>query len=229
MALPGKGFLAIWNDVLPAEEAEWLRWHTREHMPERVGVPGFLGGRRYLDPSPRQQRYFTLYLGEALSTFNGAPYVERLNTPTPWTSRMSPHFRNFVRGACETVASTGLGVGGAITTVRLRRQSGHGVIDPKTAAGLVAKLIARDGILAAHIGLADASVTGVPTRERALRGATEEPVFDGVVLVEGTGRTDLASHLDAIRHAIADAELGVTPAESAIYDLSLSLAKSDLV
>ena len=52
MPLPGQGFLAIWDDVVAAGEAEWLRWHTREHMPERIGVPGFLGGRRYLDAAP---------------------------------------------------------------------------------------------------------------------------------------------------------------------------------
>ena len=81
MPLPGQGFLAIWNDATAEHEAEWLRWHTREHMPERVGVPGFLGGRRFIDPSSAHHRFFTLYLGESLSTFNSQPYLERLNNP----------------------------------------------------------------------------------------------------------------------------------------------------
>ena len=60
MALPGHGFLAIWNDVAPVAEPEWLNWHTVEHIPERVGVTGFLGGRRYVDPALGHHRYFTL-------------------------------------------------------------------------------------------------------------------------------------------------------------------------
>ena len=226
MPLPGQGFLAIWNDVVASGEAEWLRWHTREHMPERVGVPGFLGGRRYLDAASAHHRYFTLYLGEALTTFNGAPYLERLNNPTPWTRATAPLFRNFVRGACQVVASAGAGTGGAIATVRLL--PGDRPSDAAAAATLVDRLVAIDGIVGAHIGMADAAVTSVPTREREARGAVAEPVFHGVILVEGLSRGDLSRLMPAIDEAIRISGLGAVPAETAIYDLALSLTKPDL-
>ena len=41
--------LVIWHDLLPEAKIEWEQWHTHEHMPERVGIPGFLGGRRYMN------------------------------------------------------------------------------------------------------------------------------------------------------------------------------------
>ena len=47
MPLLGRGVLAIWHTITPEGEAEYWRWHDREHIPERVGVPGFLRGRRY--------------------------------------------------------------------------------------------------------------------------------------------------------------------------------------
>ena len=225
MALPGDGFLAIWNDVAPPAEAEWLDWHTREHIPERVGVPGFLGGRRYVDEKLAQHKYFTLYLGQNLATFASPPYVERLNNPTPWTAKLAPQFRNFVRGACHRVTSAGLGTGGALLTVRV---GVDGTTRPsvESAGVLLRQLASGSGVIVAHLGLADASVTSVPTRERALRGATAEPIFEGVVLVEGLSRRELAAAKPEVVAAIARAGLGLTPAETAIYDLSFALDKS---
>src|SRR5688500_9222934 len=102
MTLRGVAFLAMWHDVAPAGEREYNDWHTREHMPERVGIPGFLVGRRYVDWTLDTYRYFTIYEGETLATFNSQPYLARLNAPTPWTNRMQPYFRNMIRAACTT-------------------------------------------------------------------------------------------------------------------------------
>lgn len=228
MGLPGQGFLAIWNDVVASDEDEWLRWHTREHMPERVGVPGFLGGRRYIDPSSAFHRYFTLYLGEALTTFNSPPYLERLNNPTPWTRKTGPYFRNFLRGACRAVASSGGGVGGAIATLRLLPEGEGKPVSETAAKTLVDEIVRLDAIIGAHIGLADAAVTSVPTRERAARGATTEPVFHGVVMVEGFNRVDLSRSMPTLADAIRSSGIGLVPAETGIYDLSISLVKADL-
>ena len=41
------GILAIWHDVEAAVGGDYERWYFREHLPERLGVPGFLAGRRY--------------------------------------------------------------------------------------------------------------------------------------------------------------------------------------
>ena len=60
MALFGRGVLAIWNDITDAAETEFVRWHVREHIPERVGLPGFLRGRRYIAHDGRP-KYFNFY------------------------------------------------------------------------------------------------------------------------------------------------------------------------
>jgi len=36
----------MWWDIPPEVRAEWEHWHTTEHMPERLGIPGFLRGLR---------------------------------------------------------------------------------------------------------------------------------------------------------------------------------------
>jgi len=48
MSLSGSGVIAIWNDITEEGRANFYEWHDREHIPERVGIPGFLRGRRYI-------------------------------------------------------------------------------------------------------------------------------------------------------------------------------------
>ena len=46
MALAGKGAIIIWNDITPEGRDEFYDWHLHEHIPERLGVPGFRRGSR---------------------------------------------------------------------------------------------------------------------------------------------------------------------------------------
>ena len=225
MPLPGSGFLAIWNDVAPEAEADWLDWHTREHMPERVAVPGFLGGRRYADWSRDHHKLFTLYLGETAGTFSSPPYLERLNNPTPWTTRLSPHFRNFLRGACHCAGSVGGALGGAILTVRVGIAD-RAKLDGPHATGLLHALLDGRGLLAAHLGVQDAGVTGVQTKEKALRGDKPVVDFEGVVLIEGETRRELMAAEAKILARIASSGLGLTPQVAGLYDLAISLGKT---
>jgi hypothetical protein len=45
MSLLGRAVVAIWNDIVPEERANFIDWHNREHIPERVAIEGFLRGR----------------------------------------------------------------------------------------------------------------------------------------------------------------------------------------
>src|SRR5207253_550802 len=92
---------------------EFERWHSKEHMPERVSIPGFLRGSRWRSATGAGS-YFVLYETHDASTLRSAPYMERLNDPTPWSTRMFPRFRNMVRSICTVRASVGRGVGRAI-------------------------------------------------------------------------------------------------------------------
>jgi hypothetical protein len=185
MALLGNGILAIWNDIAPGGEAEFNHWHTREHVPERVGVPGFLRGRRYVAVSGTP-RYFTLYETEAVDTLAGPAYLARLNDPTPWTQRVLPLFRNTNRTACRVTLTLGRGVGGALATLRLGPTPGH---EEALRAGLTTTtlplLLDRPGLVGVHLCEADVATTRVRTEERALRGQEDE-VARWVILAEGT-------------------------------------------
>ena len=48
MSLLGRALLAFSHDVTPGSEPDWTEWHDREHIPERLSIPGFLRLRRYV-------------------------------------------------------------------------------------------------------------------------------------------------------------------------------------
>ncbi|MGH7911877.1 MAG: hypothetical protein ACREOV_09155 [Candidatus Dormibacteraceae bacterium] len=114
--LLGGGALAIWNGIDESDEVEFNAWHTQQHLPERVSIPGFLRGRRYVNASgvgPTDGgRYFTLYEVRELETLASPPYLRRLDRPTPWTARMVSRFRNSRRTAYRVATSRGSGAGG---------------------------------------------------------------------------------------------------------------------
>src|ERR1700759_4830853 len=114
MALKGRAFLAIWHDIAAEAEADYGAWHTRQHMPERLGVPGFLAGRRAVDWSLDHQRWITLYETRTLEVLTSEPSRARLTEPSHWSMRTQPTFRNFARSARALAASTAPGIGGAL-------------------------------------------------------------------------------------------------------------------
>jgi hypothetical protein len=111
----GKAAIVMWWDVAPEMRAEWEDWHTNEHMPERLAIPGFLRGTRW----NAGNSYFVLYEVENAAVLTGAAYLERLNNPTPWSRKMMPHHRNMVRSLCVVRDGYGGGIPTVMATARL--------------------------------------------------------------------------------------------------------------
>ena len=171
----GKAAVAMWWDIAPEVQAEWEDWHTREHMPERLSIPGFLRGSRWASGTS----YFVLYELDKAETLTGPAYLERLNNPTPWSRRMMPHHRNMVRSLCEVRESFGRGVAGMLATIQERVELGA--------------LRKVKGISAAHL-LQARPTAGVPqTAEQKIRGGDREAKW--VALVAGYDADALAQAL----------------------------------
>src|SRR5215207_8625484 len=214
----------MWHDIAAAGETDYNDWHTREHMPERVGIPGFLIGRRYVDWNLTKYRYFTMYEGHTLATFNSAPYLERLNAPTAWTNRIQPHFRNMVRAACATVVSTGHGIGGALLTARIDFTDHGSAAFVAACSTTAAQIGGQHGVTGVHVGVADPSITSARTAETQLRKDVAESVYDGVLLVEGIGRRELDAARGCVENLLTP-QVGVARSDVAIYDLAFLLTQ----
>lgn len=194
MALIGQGALVIWHGITSEGDLEMIRWHDREHVAERVGIPGFLRGRRY-DRPDRRLEYLDLYETQTVETVRSAPYILRLNFPTPWTQRVLPHFRNTVRLGCRVVETAGRGQGGGLVTVRVRPARGRDAdLERWLRETVPAALLDETGVIGVHLLRTVAETTRVKTAEGKLKGgevaAAEEP-WPWVLLIE-TGGIDFA-------------------------------------
>lgn len=117
--MSGKGVLAIWNDCAKGEETNYENWYQNEHLPERLGVPGFIRGRRYenLVDSPK---FFTWYEVAFPDTLTSEYYMERLSNPTPWTRDiMSNAFVNASRTVCDRHIISGDVFGSTALTIQI--------------------------------------------------------------------------------------------------------------
>jgi hypothetical protein len=206
MSLKGSAFLALWNDIEAAREAEYNLWHTREHVPERVGVPGILSGRRYVARDAERHRYFTLYELEADSVLSSAAYKKVVDNPTPWSRSMRPSFRNFLRYPCKTLISLGQGMGGALAALRCSTA-------PPRAA--IERLFDLETVTALHLGAADLS------QPFPLQAGPVEQGPRHVLMVEANDRAALAASLPTIRAAIGTAD-------AQVYDLAYAITRDDL-
>jgi hypothetical protein len=158
------GILAIWNDVNPGREADFDRWFQTEHLVERLGVPGFLYGRRH-EAISGPSRYFNLYVVEGPEVLTSKPYLERLDTPTPMTRFiMSEVFINMNRTVCRRVARRGGFRGSYAVTVRFNEAA-----DEAALTDLMDDLVTDPAIASAELWAA-AEAGGPVSMEEKLRG-----------------------------------------------------------
>ncbi|WP_425049830.1 hypothetical protein [Psychromarinibacter sp. S121] len=228
MTLPGNAFLAMWHDIEPSAQTEYMEWHTREHMPERLSVPGFLVGKRLIDHALEKYRYGTVYTAENLDVFRSPAYLERLNNPTEWSGKVQPSFRNFLRVACERLASAGTGDGGAMATIRLTLAEGQDDVLTAGANGLCKALLNVTGAACVHVGAARNEVSDIRTRETDMRPGMAEQGFDVVVLIEGSGKPELEASVAAFEKVIADSGLGLSDPQTIVYNLAYELSSADM-
>jgi hypothetical protein len=86
MALLGSAAMLLWYDIIPEEIAEHDYWHTRQHFPERVGIPGFIRAQRWVTSS-QGSRYFVVYEVTDIDVLSSAPYLERSGSTTQHPGR----------------------------------------------------------------------------------------------------------------------------------------------
>ncbi|MFO1312440.1 MAG: hypothetical protein U1F41_10305 [Burkholderiales bacterium] len=182
MTVAGAAAMLLWYDIVPEQVAEHDEWHTREHFPERVAIPGFLRAQRWVAQGATSPRYFVSYEVRDTGVLTSAAYRERLDHPSEWTRRIMPHFRGMARGFCALDARIGDVQGAEVLTVRCAPASGR--------REALAERLRRDTLPAisrlrgfANALVYVATVKPPMTVEQGLRGRDAE--VDTVVIVTG--------------------------------------------
>jgi hypothetical protein len=165
--LPGSslGILAIFNNAAPGREAEFEEWFQHEHLAERIAVPGFLLGRRY-EAISGQPRYFNFYLTRSPDVLKSAPYLARLDDPTPMTrTTMSEVFKDMIRTVCRRTFRAGAIRGAAAVAVRFGERP-----DERSLQARIATLMQDKAVACGEVWSAASPSEFPVSEEERLRG-----------------------------------------------------------
>ena len=221
MSLLGKAAMVLQFDIAPGAIAEHDDWHTHEHFPERLSIPGFLRGSRWVALSG-QPRYFVMYEVEKLAVLASGPYLERLNHPTPWTAKMMTHYRGMIRGFCGITAAFGLGTGQTSLVLRFKpAPGGETALREWFAAEALPALPSKPGLASAV--LLEAALKPPATNEQRIRGA--DATLDWVLVVTGYGTDKVASLFEHELGVSALERHGATAVAAAVYRMEYSLTR----
>jgi hypothetical protein len=212
MGLRGKGMLITFTEVRPRDEADFNEWYNREHIDERVNLPGFRRARRYVgvraDP-----KYFATYECSKVSDLADPGYLKLLANQTPWSQRVMRRFTKFQRLTLRIRADLTHGVGGALTCVQF-------VPNPNQARALAAWLkqtalpaaIAMPGMVGACAAENDLEVANAPARAQGL-DYPQASAVTWVALLEGgdPAATAAAAKAQFTRAALAPFGVAAKP------------------
>lgn len=185
MALFGKGMLITLTEVKVRDERDFNEWYNREHIDERVNLPGFHRARRYvaLRGSPK---YLATYECDSVNDLATPDYLALLANQTPWSQAVMAKFTHFQRLTLRLQIDLTHGVGGAITAIRF-------VPDPARRRALLEWLrdialpraIKRPGMLGAAAGENDLEIANAPMQQKSMDHPRADEV-EWTILLEGS-------------------------------------------
>jgi hypothetical protein len=220
MPMAGKGMLLTSMNIDAANEAEFNRWYDREHLEERVAIPGFLEARRYV-AHEGNPKYLSLYSTETFDVLDSPAYRTALANQTAWSKTNIARFQNMIRAVARITISRGTGRGAALGIVRLRPPTGGG---DKLRAALQEQLdpASLDGIISMHLIESDPALSKPITDNPA---AADPGAGDWFVLIDATDVGAVPAASARLTNNAAFKPLLIT---SGVYKLMWDIAKSDI-
>jgi hypothetical protein len=221
MPLAGKGMLLTSMDIDPSDEADFNRWYDREHLEERVAIPGFLEARRYVAHEGRP-KYLCLYSTATFDVLDSPAYRAALANPTDWSTRTMALFRNMIRAVARITISRGRGRGAALGIIRLRPAAGG---EDRLRATLREDLdpATSDRIISTHLIESDPALSRPSTNDPSV---SHPGAGDWFALIDGTDVNAVSEFLASRRGNSAAIKSAMI--SSGIYNLMWDLAKSDI-
>jgi hypothetical protein len=189
------GILAVLNDLAAGcDLAGYEDWYQRDHLPDRLGVPGFRHARRYRRVEGAGQAYFTFYETESAAVLRSDAYRARLAAPTAGTVDMMRHFRAMCRSICAVAADEGAGIGGVVAVIGM-----EAALVVPGARGVLAGLLGHGAVSRARLWVAAPDVETNP--EAGLRPG-QDARLGTILVVEGTEAAVLRNAAETAAEAL---------------------------
>lgn len=194
-----RAVLAIWNDCKAGREPVYEAWYREEHLIERLSVPGFQVGRRYI-ALDAGHRYLTSYEVANAGVLQSSEYLARLDTPTARTRDiMLDGFENMSRTVCNRALSKGPIRGAIVVTAAWSDRSDQ--------SDRFDDLSAQEAVLHAELWFAVDQKHGQPAAEETLRGKDKSISY--CLVLEFSSERDARKSLGDLRQAAPEAEVGL--------------------
>ena len=219
-------FLTLWNSIgNTALQQEYETWHTFEHVPERVGLPGFIEARRYRSMAKPENPpdYFTCYWLNTLQALNSQEYSELFACPTPWSARMRVELRNFFRLPCTLGGTYGQSMASQLATVHFQ---GEANAFAEQVSRELAQRVDTGDLVCAHWGSV-AQTAAIPLANRASAPAVASTGSDFVVMLQGLDAGLLREQTDQLLHALLPVAVPASAPE--FFELLSQVRQSELV
>jgi hypothetical protein len=211
-------------DIVPEAILEHDDWHTREHLPERLSIPGFIRGTRWVALCG-PPRYFVMYEVSQLDTLTSGAYLHRLNNPTPWTSKMMAYYRGMSRGFCSVTGSFGFGIGHVGLLIRFNPEKEAATSMRKwLRQDVLPALSSRPGVGSGH--LLEGALTPPMTNEQRIRGVDSGVAW--AILVTGYSQEALTELKHADLGRLHLEQHGATGVVDATYRMDYSVSRDEI-
>jgi len=189
MSLLGSAVLVNWGGIIPDKEEDYNQWHSKEHMPERISLPGFIRGYRAMgiEGTKLNHKYFMMYEAKNKEAFVSKEYLDRLNNPTKWTKEILSNYISPSRTICSVISSKSIGSGNFILTVRFLHEQFNKNHDLEQLKVFISKVTEFKNITGMHFLIGDNSFGQMNTEEKKYRSSQGkgDQIISQAIILEG--------------------------------------------
>ena len=221
MSLYGKGMLITFSETPPEVEENFNEWYNREHIDERVWMPGFHRARRYVDANSNADiKYFATYETDKVEDLADPEYMELLKDQSDWSKKVMSTFTKFDRITANVTIDLSHGFGGACLAARFF--PGIGIMSKlrdNLAGNLLPNIVSTPGIIGAVLVENNLSVVNEGRRAQGME-IPENETPEWIILIEAQDNKVLSRHANKLIEAgLSEFELEPSDINIGVYNL----------
>lgn len=200
MRLFGDGMMITFTQVAADLEDEFNEWYNREHLDERIDLPGFRRARRY-EAIDAEIKYMSTYECEVATDIGSPTYLDVLSRPSGWSKKIMPQFTKWHRMVGRVVADASHGMGAFLVLARFHPDPGRAeAAEAWLTGGILDDISARPQLTGACAIAVDLELDGRMTRAFG-QAPDPDQIPEWGILIEGTD-PDVVHN--AARNALGD-------------------------
>jgi hypothetical protein len=194
------GCMLIWNNIDDGFDGDFNEWYSRQHLHERVSLPGFIRARRFR-AIDAEHKYLAMYETESSAAMSSEQYLRSVNNPLPSTRLMISHFKDWTR-TVQIVQDQYGDDGGVLAAIRITTTDGSTENTSRCLSRLSpAKLAGLRGMIGAAVLREDLAVTSIQSAEKNIGMLAAEHAHWTIVL-EGIDATSVLAAVEEVRSSL---------------------------